>query len=168
MRKRIDRFIEDALGEFSAWYITAEWLGKERDCVNMFALNFLARAVKPGAAISELGQIRIESPVPQPSGFTKITAAKDLVIWNNSQDTVWDSDWSVSKHPRVVLEWKIKRNGKQPTQFDDHDVQWLSSFTRQFQDTFGYLVRVYDGPSGRSVDWAKVRDGVINKTNKRS
>ena len=54
MRKRIDRFIEDALGEFTRWYVDSEWLGKERDCVNMFAMNFLAKAVEPDAAISEL------------------------------------------------------------------------------------------------------------------
>jgi hypothetical protein len=168
MRKRIDRFIEDALGEFGDWYVNSDWLGKERDFVNMLALNFLAKSVQPGAAITELGQIRIESPAPQPPGFAKITAAKDLVIWNNSQDTVWDKNWNASKYPRVVLEWKIKRTGKPPKMFDNHDVVWLSGFTGQYQDTFGYLIRVYDGPQGRSVDWAKVRDGVINDTNRRS
>ena len=168
MRKRIDRFIEDALCEFSDWYVASDWLGKERDCINMFALNFLAKAVEPGAAISELGQIRIEAPVPQPAGYTKITAAKDLVIWDNSHDTVWDKQWNTSKHPRVVLEWKIKRAGKPPKKFDNHDVAWLSGFTDQYQNTFGYLIRVYDGPHGRSIDWAKVKGGVINDTNRRS
>ena len=168
MRKRIDRFIEDSLGEFSDWYVASDWLGKERDCVNMFALNFLAKAVEPSAAISELGQIRIEAPVPQPTGFTKIAAAKDLIIWNNSHDTVWDKNWNASKHPRVVLEWKFKRTGRPPLQFDNHDVEWLSGFTKQYQNTFGYLVRAYNGPHGRAIDWAKVRKGVINDTNRRS
>ena len=168
MRGRIDRFIEDALVDFSDWYIKSDWLGKERDCVNMFALNFLAKAIEPGAAISELGQIRIESPVPQPDGYTKITAAKDLVIWRNSHDTAWDNDWNAPKYPRVVLEWKIKRTGKPPIKFSDHDLNWLLGFTEQYQDTFGYLIRVYDGPHGRAVDWAKIREGTINDTNRRS
>ena len=43
MRKRIDRFIEDALGDFTEWYVDSEWLGKERDCVNMFAMNYIAK-----------------------------------------------------------------------------------------------------------------------------
>lgn len=168
MRGRLDRYFEDSLLEFSDWYIESDWLGKERDCVNMFALNFLAKEVHPDAAISELGQIRIEAPVPQPSGFNKVTAAKDLVIWGNSLDTAWDRDWNAVKSPRAVLEWKMKRTGKPPTAFDNHDIDWLSGFTKEFQDTFGYLIRVYDGPHGREVDWAKVRDGIINDTNRRS
>ena len=168
MRKRIDRFIEDALIEFRDWYVSSAWLGKERDCVNMFALNFLANGIESGAAINQLGQIRIESSVPQPKGYKKKTAAKDLVIWKNSHDTVWDSDWNISKYPRVVLEWKFKRNGRVPKQFSDHDVQWLSGYTKQFPDTFGYLVRVYDDPRGRVVDWAKVKEGTVNDTNKRT
>ena len=44
----------------------------------------------------------------------------------------------------------------------------VSGFTSEYQDTFGYLVRVYDGPHGRAVDWAKVREGAINATNRRS
>jgi hypothetical protein len=168
MRKRIDRFIEDALGAFTRWYVDSTWLGKERDCVNMFAMNFLAKAVEPGAAISELGQIRIESPVPQPKGFAKITAAKDLVIWGNSYVTAWDKEWNAPHYPRAVLEWKIKRSGRPPAEFHSHDINWLSGFTSEFQDTFGYLIRVYDGPHGRAVDWAKVRGGAINATNRRS
>ena len=168
MRKRIDRFIEDALDEFTRWYVDSAWLGKERDCVNMFAMNFLAKAVKPGAAISELGQIRIESPVPQPKGFSKITAAKDLVIWGNSFETAWDEEWNASHYPKAVLEWKIKRSGRRPDHFHRHDISWLSGFTSDYQNTFGYLIRVYDGPQGRAVDWAKVRGGAINGTNRRS
>ena len=87
MRKRIDRFIEDALIDFRDWYVSSGWLGKERDCVNMFAHNFLTSGIEPGAAISQLGQIRIESAAPQPTDYKNRTAAKDLVIWKNSHDT---------------------------------------------------------------------------------
>jgi hypothetical protein len=168
MRKRIDRYIEDALINFRDWYISSSWLGKEHDCVNIFAHNFLANGIEPGAAISKLGQIRIESAVPQPTGYKNKTARKDLVIWKKSYDTVWDSDWSVSKYPWVVMEWKTKRKGAVPQKFSSHDLDWLSGYTEQHSDTFGYLVRVYGGPRGRSVDWAKVRRGNINGTNKRS
>ena len=168
MRKRVDRFIEDALIEFEGWYITAEWYGKERDCVNMFAHGFLGRKVRPGAAIKKLTQIRVESAAPQPSGYSKLTAAKDLVIWKDGLDTVWDENWQVSNIPWVVMEWKIKRTGKPNHQFDAHDVDWLLGFTNDYSGTFGYLVRIYDGPHGRFVDWAKVRKGVIRDTNLRS
>ena len=134
----------------------------------MFAMNFLANSAEPGAAISKLGQIRIESPVPQPSGFSKISAPKDLVVWNNSFETSWDNNWNAIKYPGVVLEWKMKRTGEPPEQFDSHDVTWLSGFTEQFHNTYGYLIRVYCGPHGRAIDWAKVRQGVISGINKRS
>lgn len=168
MRKRIDRFIEDALNEFGDWYISSDWYGKERDCVNLFAQSFLARGIEPSAAINDLAQIRIESAAPQPKCYTKRTAAKDLVIWKNGLDTVWDSEWNVCNFPWVIMEWKTKRSGGYPKQFDNHDVEWLSGYTSQYAGTFGYLVRVYDGPHGRAVDWAKVRGGKINSTNRRS
>ena len=168
MRKRIDRFIEDALIDFGDWYISSEWIGKERDCVNIFAHGFLSREVKPGAAIEELTQIRIESAAPQPKWYTNKTAAKDLVIWKDGLGTVWDREWQVCNSPWVVMEWKTKRKGGIPLQFHQHDVEWLSGFTKEYANTFGYLVRVYDGPHGRVVDWAKVRQGVINDTNRRS
>ena len=55
-----------------------------------------------------------------------------------------------------------------PREYNQHDVEWLSKFTNEYAKSFGYLVRVYDGPYGRAVDWAKVRQGVINGTNRRS
>lgn len=168
VRERIDRFIEDALGDFAEWYVDSSWLGKERDCVNMFALNFLAKGIEPGAAVSELGQIRVESPVPQPKGYSNRSAPKDLVLWSDAYQTAWDRSWNAVNHPKAVLEWKMKRSGRPPAEFDTHDINWLTDFTGAFPDAFGYLVRVYDGPCGRFVDWAKVRRGDIKSTNRRS
>ncbi len=168
MRKRIDRFVEDALIAFGEWYIDAFWYGKERDCVNMFAHGFLNRHVRPNVAINDLMQIRIESSVPQPSGYKSPAASKDLVIWNDGWTTAWDRDWNATNWPRVVMEWKFKKIGNPPNAFNEHDTRWLSSFTAEFNDTFGYVVRVYDGPRGRVVDWAKVSRGTLNETNRRS
>jgi len=66
------------------------------------------------------------------------------------------------------MEWKVVRLGRIPNRFSYHDVAWLCGFTAEYSGTFDYLVRVYDGPEGRVVDWAKVRRGSINDTNKRS
>ncbi|WP_070988601.1 hypothetical protein [Halofilum ochraceum] len=168
MRKRIDRYVEDALVDFGDWYIDAEWYGKERDCVNMYALGFLARNVQKGVAIEDMAQIRIESPVPQPPGYKSPTAHKDLTVWSDGLSTSWDQNWEVADWPRIVMEWKFKRIGKPPTTFDEHDTGWLRSFTAAFEDTFGYVIRVYDGSRGRVVDWAKITRGILNATNRRS
>lgn len=168
MRKRIDRFVEDALIDFGDWFVSSKWFGKERDCVNLFAHDFLSRGIERGAAIEALTQVRIESPAPQPKGYANKTAAKDLVIWKDGLSTVWNQEWQVRNTPWVVMEWKCQWKGSVPLQFNQHDVEWLSGFTREYAGTFGYLVRVYHGSHGRVVAWAKVRRGAINGTNKRS
>lgn len=168
MRGRLDRFVEDSLTDFAEWFLGADWRGKERDCVNMFAHKFLSANIQPGAAIAELAQVRIESAAPQPTGYSNQCAAKDLVVWDDGWATAWDANWRAVNHPRLVMEWKVKRSGRTPKRFSDHDVRWLSGFTAEYRGTFGYLVRVYQGREGRSVDWAKVRNGSINDTNKRS
>ena len=169
MRKRIDRFIEDALIDFNGWFKDSSWVGKEHDAVNLFAMGFLAKEVQPGAAIYDLRQIRIEGPVPQLLGHrTKPAVGKDLTIWKDPLVTAWDSDYNIVNVPWVIIEWKFKRKGSKPKGFDDYDSRWLSDFTKQNPGTFGYLVQVYAGKDGREVFWAKVKDGEIKITNKRA
>ncbi|NKI35761.1 hypothetical protein HFP89_11370 [Wenzhouxiangella sp. XN79A] len=168
MRSRLDRFVEDALEDFSHWFLSASWQGKERDCVNLFAHRFLAAQIQPGAAVSDLAQVRIEGAVPQPRACSRQSAPKDLVIWNDALATAWDENWRAAHHPRLVMEWKLSRSGRSPKSFSQHDVSWLTAFTAEYPDTFGYLVRVHAASGVRTVDWAKVRCGAINETNRRS
>lgn len=168
MRRRIDRFVEDALAAFAEWFSVSDWRGKERDCVNLFAQRFLASEVHPDAAISEQAQIRIESPVPQPAKFEKPSAPKDIVIWGDGIQTAWDRDWRAVNAPRVVMEWKVDRFGQKGRPFDEHDADWLCAFTREYSGTFGYLVTARYGVEANSVDWAKVAQGDVYGSNRRS
>lgn len=168
MRTRIDRFVEDALVDFRKWYVTADWHGKERDCVNRFALGFLARNIRRGAAISELGQIRIESAVPQPNRYQRAAACKDIVIWGDSLSTTWSDEWIPVNFPRVVMEWKTVRAARPRENFDNHDTTWLRAFTREHPTTFGYLVQAFHGKTDRGVDWAKVARGAVAQSNRRA
>lgn len=168
VRTRIDRFVEDALVEFRDWYVTADWYGKERDCVNRFAFGFLAQRIAPGAAITDLGQIRLECAVPQPARYQRAAACKDLVVWKDSLATTWAGDWIPTNYPRVVMEWKTIRTATPRRAFDDHDTEWLRSFTRENLSSFGYLVQTFDGIGHRSVDWAKVARGSISESNRRA
>lgn len=125
MRKRMDRYINDALKEFASWYVTSDWLGKERDCVNIFAMNYLARGISETSAIMDRRQIRVECAVAQPLDkevYIRASAAKDLVIWKNPLDTAWDGDWKPGNLPRAIIEWKVSRTGRASDQFDPHDV----------------------------------------------
>jgi hypothetical protein len=161
MRIRIDRFIDDALQEFANWYVSSPWLGKERDCVNMYAMKYLTEKVKPGAAINHLSQIRIECAVPQPDGYTSKSATKDLVVWREIHETTWDDTWQPVNVPRVVMEWKTRRRPRSVLDFDTHDMEWLKAFTKQNPSTFGYLVTVCHRREERFVAWAKVSKGII-------
>ncbi len=172
MRTRIDRFVEDALSDFAEWYASSDWRGKERDCVNQFALVFLAQRVQPGAAISHLGQIRIECAVPQPARYVRKpgrpAACKDLVIWREPLDTAWAGSWEPTNSPRVVMEWKTLRSGNFRDGFDRHDERWLTAFTRENPKSLGYLVQVTDNGATRRVDWAKVARGAVIPVNRRT
>lgn len=168
MRERIDRFIEDALIAFADWYVASDWRGKEHDCVNLFAHRFLARGIQDGAAIHDLAQIRIEGGVAQPSGFSKPSARKDLVIWQDPLATAWDEGWRPVNLPRAVMEWKSTRKGRPFSDFHDHDATWLKAFTKENPDALGYLVAVCIRPNCRTVDWAKVARGTVQHRNRRS
>ena len=121
MKKRIDRYVHEALEDFAKWYVESDWLGKERDCVNLFALQFLTKCVSDNSAIRDLRQIRIECPVPQPlkrEKYPKPSAAKDLVIWGGPLDTTWNEDWKPVNVPKAVIEWKTRRVGNGHDNFD--------------------------------------------------
>ena len=100
--KRIDRFIEAAIYRFAEWISEDKWLGKERDCVNIFASRFILPCVSESSAITEYSQVRIECGVPQPVGFDRPSAAKDLVIWRGAFDVAWDAEWKPTGIPWVV------------------------------------------------------------------
>lgn len=166
MRKRIDRYVHEALEDFAKWYVESDWLGKERDCVNLFALQFLSKCISTDSAIRDLRQIRIECPVPQPldrGKYNKASAAKDLVIWSGPLDTTWNADWKPVNVPKAVIEWKTRRVGKAHDSFDSHDETWMKDFTADFKTAFGFLVSTHAIKTHRSCRWAIVRSGIVGR-----
>lgn len=169
----MDRYVDSALKSFANWYVkTPNWLGKERDCVNIFAHWFLAEDRQNNAAISDLCQIRIECAVPQPKGYPKPSATKDLVIWKDPLATTWSGDWKPVNIPRAIVEWKTKRSGNPREEFDAHDEKWLKAFTKEHPQTIGFLVSTHASRGNRICTWALVRDGAVGTAkvvdNKRS
>lgn len=170
MEKRMDRYIQGALKNFAKWYVEEcpEWMGKERDCVNIFATRFLMESIGPSAAIQHREQIRIEGGVMQPSNkerFPRPSATKDLVIWNKPLDTAWDESWGLKKNhaPRAIIEWKTRRSGNPCEHFDGHDKDWMEAFTDDHKTTFGFLVSTHATRKHRSCMWAMVRSGTLGK-----
>lgn len=159
--RRIDHFLESALSEFAQWIRGSKWLGKERDCVNLFATRFILPAVSGASAITDYSQVRIECGVPQPKhqGYDRPSAAKDLVIWRRPLDVAWDSGWKPIRIPWVVIEWKTRRSGRSNSTFDKHDVRWLTAFSEQNPTSLGYAVTVDFSKGRRQVHYARFRRG---------
>ena len=159
--RRIDRFIEAAICQFAEWISDSIWLGKERDCVNIFASKFILPSVSESSAVTEYSQVRIECGIPQPVGFDRPSAAKDLVIWRGALDVAWDPEWKPTGIPWVVIEWKTRRSGRFNSMFDDHDVDWLKAFSAQNPESLGYAVTVDFRQQSRHVHCAKFQAGTM-------
>jgi hypothetical protein len=159
--RRIDRFLEAAIGDFAEWIRNSSWLGKERDCVNVFATRFVRPAVSSTSAITDYSQVRIECGVPQPKhpDYDRPSAAKDLVIWHGPLDVAWDSNWKPVRIPWVVIEWKTRRRGHSHAMFDKHDERWLKAFSEQNPASLGYAVTVDLSRGRRQVHYARFSRG---------
>lgn len=160
--RRIDRFIESAIYNFADWIRDSTWFGKERDCVNIFASRFILPSIRADSPIFDYSQVRIECGVPQPDGFARPSAAKDLVVWRGPLDVAWDSEWNPRRIPWVVIEWKTRRKGRFDSLFDDYDVNWLTLFSRRNPDSVGYAVTVDFWRDSRQVHCARFKKGKMN------
>ena len=166
-RRRIDRFLNDALNDFSHWLKSNQWRGKEHDCVNLFAHKFLFDKIEPGAAIENLAQISIECGLKQPKNGNYINsfARKDLVIWREPQQNSWSETWDSANIPKVVMEWKVIFRSKFPKEiFDSHDEKWIHLYTKENKDCFGYIVSVDLTSETRKVYWKFSKQGVFSNT----
>ena len=159
--RRIDRFLEAAIGDFAERIRDSSWLGKERDCVNMFATQCVLPLVGGNSAIKDYSQVRIECGVPQPKlqGVHRPSAAKDFVIWHGPLDVAWDSNWKPVRVPWVVIEWKTRRKGRSNAMFDKHDERWLKAFSEQNPASLGYAVTVDFSRGRRQVHYARFSRG---------
>ena len=162
-RKRIDRFVNEALESFSDFLKTTEWRGKEQECVNLFAHRFLFEKIEPSAAIKDATQICIEGALKQPQGYTRPVATKDLVIWSHPLQTTWSADWEPVNSPKAVMEWKVYRDRFPRRIFSRHDEEWVSAYTEEQRGSFGWVVSVDMTTCEPAVHWKQAREGVFSK-----
>ena len=79
--RQFDRLLRQQLDRFIADIRRVEWQGKERDCVNRFAMGYLVLACGRGHFLRHPTQIGIDVAVAKPGDCGKRpTAPKDLVI----------------------------------------------------------------------------------------
>ena len=136
----LDALLKQAFLQFAEDIRKNRWHGKERDCVQRFAMGYLVDACGTHHFLQHATQIGIEMPVAKPPKVGKRRSApKDLVIWHENWPKVWDSQWNPSLTPLAVIEWKVSR-GKKGGKKKDHDEKWLSSFTSSKRSSIGYSV----------------------------
>lgn len=162
-RRRIDRFLDEALKSFSHWLESNEWKGKEHDCVNLFAHGFLFPKIGPGEAIEHPTQVCIECALRQPMGFAAKSARKDLVIWEAPFQNTWSANWEAVRSPKAVMEWKVFRTPRSGPTFDIHDESWIEAYTRENPARFGYVVSVDLSSDEPRVFWKQAKNGVFGK-----
>ena len=163
-RKRIDRFLNEALEDYSKWLQENEWIGKEHDCVNLFAHRFLFQQIGPNAAVTDPTQICIECALKQPAGYTNRSARKDLVIWEKPLQNTWSAEWEPVYTPKAVMEWKVYRKSLPKAIFNSHDEKWISSYTKEHSTRFGFVVSVQLTANKRQVHWKMSKQGSFGVT----
>lgn len=137
---QLDRLLRTSLAAFIADANAEHWQGKERDCVNRFAMGYLVCACGRHHFLQHPTQIGIEMAVAQPSRVgARPTAPKDLVIWRRPWSTCWDDNENAALAPLAVIEWKVSR-GRKGGRDTTHDAAWLRAFTRANPKSVGYSV----------------------------
>jgi len=139
---QLDRLLRTSLTAFVADATAEQWQGKERDCVNRFAMGYRVAACGKHHFLAHPPRIGVEMAVAQPSRVgVRPTAPKDLVIWRRPWSTCWDDDENAALAPLAVIEWKVSR-GRKGGRDTTYDEAWLRAFTRANPKSVGYSVAV--------------------------
>jgi hypothetical protein len=113
------------------------WFGKERELLNRFVFNNLAKIIKDGSPFFCLAQIGMEVRVKQAIEGGKKEVCKDLVIWKQPNQTVWTED----NVPLYIIEWK-HRNKVPYTE----DINWLKKYTEINPGCVGVALNIETEP----------------------
>lgn len=145
--------LDAALAELGKFLRESEWYGRENELVNLFAHSFLAMNSAAGLYANQLG---IEVSVRQlPRDGGKALVRKDLVIWNDPNQTAWRNG-SAQNTPLAIVEFKVNDERKCAP-----DIDWLCSFTRLYPEALGYSVCGYIRQS-RGITFKRIENGEIH------
>jgi hypothetical protein len=140
----LDDIVRRTLSAFANDISVNGWSGRrEREAVSLYALGYLASAVRPGSVFFDVSQIGVEVPVPQlpidspvhkGAKRVKTQVCKDIVIWPQPAMTCWDHDGRPTVFPKAVMLWK---SANQP---DSADMEWLQYYSMGRRNFVGYAV----------------------------
>ena len=149
-----ESIIDESLKRLNTFLQKGNWFGRENEIINLFAHHFLIEQMNRGPLLA-LSQIGIEVAVRQvPQAGKKKLVRKDLVLWRDPLQTVWESGRAVN-NPAVILEWKTNN-----TKRCDVDIEWLLAYTRLHPQVLGYSLCVF--MKGKKDIWCrKIRRGKV-------
>jgi len=151
----MNEIIETTLNELNDYLKESNWYGRENEVVNLFAHSFLSKYVGKNNFIS-ISQIGIEVAVKQlPSLSGKKLVRKDLVIWGQERQTVWNNNLEPINDPIAILEWKVNSISK-----CNNDIEWLKKFTKNYPKVAGYSICAFINDN-RGVNYKKIINGEI-------
>jgi len=150
----IAKTIEAALADLNKFLQLESWFGRENEVVNLYCHRFLLRNDVSGK-ISP-AQCGIEVAVRQlPGEKNKLLVRKDLVIWANDCETVWNPSGEPKNTPIAILEWKV--NSVRNCQYD---IEWLCRYTEMYPSVIGYSVCA-NVKKNRGIKFWKIQNGKI-------
>lgn len=144
--------IDQALGNLGQYLLNSDWYGRENELVNLFAHSFLLNEQSISLLPSQIG-IEVAVKQIQTEG-AKALVRKDLVIWKEPNQTVWN-ERAPTNDPAVVVEFKINDIRK-----CSPDVEWLRLFTATHPGVIGYSVCGFITES-RGVSYKRIEKGEV-------
>jgi hypothetical protein len=132
-----------------------KWFGKERELISRFVFSKLVNNIGCCENLYDTAQIGIEVRVKQITTNGKKEVCKDLVIWNQPNQTVWSSD----KPPLCIMEWKHRN--KKPS---ESDIKWLLKYSEANNSCFGIALNVENEKEYR-LNAVLIENGKITDAN---
>ena len=133
---------------------------RERELVSLFAFGPLLSVCRADHPLFDPRQIGVEVAVP-PSG-TKPQTNKDLVIWPDPWQTLWNEAGEHAHQPLAILEWKggMAASARALSPSDRKDIStYLSAQSTPPRETEGYFVHVTGGPRAWRVSVTRYAKG---------
>jgi len=136
----LDSAIRTSLEAFTAAVFAQRWRGMEHEATSWFALGFLQKHCRAGAALYDPAQIVVDGSVPSPTGPGTKGHTRNLVIWPAPGGTAFDEQWEATREPLVIMEWKVYREASRAAAVSQFDVRWLCEFSATRPAFVGYSV----------------------------
>jgi hypothetical protein len=160
----LDRSIRSAFLTFADEVLGAQWRGREREAISLYAFRYLLPHFNGRFPFHSPAQMGIEVCVPGiPGENPKGRVNKDLVIWPFSAMSCWDQSWQPVNVPRCLFEWTYSRTGTRWKAAWEYDIRWLQAFTRPRKGCVGYAVALITAPVAPRLQVARIQQGKTNR-----